>query len=66
MSAKVYKLESARIVNIRKVGALTYRYLLLSLSDGCEPANRLYYVDMSQLPRSSKSDALDFTLYDRR
>ncbi|CAK0748120.1 hypothetical protein CVIRNUC_001815 [Coccomyxa viridis] len=41
------------------------RYLLLSLSDGCEPANRLYYVDMAQLPRSSKLEALDFTLYDR-
>ena len=29
-------------------------------------ANRLYYVDMAQLPRSSKLEALDFTLYDRR
>ncbi len=42
------------------------RYLLLSLSEGCEPTNRLYYVDMSQLSRINKTGALDFTLYDRR
>lgn len=42
------------------------RYLLLSMSEGCEPTNRLYSLDLSQLPRNSKTGALDFTLYDRR
>lgn len=50
----------------KEAGAAVCRYLLLSLSEGCEPANQLYYVDMGQLPRSSKTGALDFTLYDRR
>ncbi|BDA42115.1 Prolyl endopeptidase [Coccomyxa sp. Obi] len=41
------------------------RYLLLSLSAGCEPTNRLYYGDINALPRSASTGALDLTLYDR-
>ena len=40
------------------------RYLLLSLSAGCEPANRLYYLELAQLP-TDQTGTLDFTLYDR-
>ena len=38
------------------------RYLLLSITVGCEPSNRLWYVDLDSLPRSS--DALDLAAYD--
>jgi len=29
------------------------RYLLLSISAGCDPVNRLYYVELESLPRSA-------------
>lgn len=42
------------------------RFLLISLSAGCEPTNRLFWLDLEALPRSSATKALDLTLYDRR
>ena len=42
------------------------RYLLISLSAGCEPTNRLFWLDLEALPRSTATKALDLTLYDRR
>lgn len=41
---------------------LLARFLLISVSVGCEPTNRLWYVDLDTLPRSN--DALDFAPYD--
>ncbi|KAK9846596.1 hypothetical protein WJX81_007362 [Elliptochloris bilobata] len=40
-------------------------YLLMSLSAGCEPANRLYFLELESLPRSAATGALDLALYDR-
>jgi prolyl oligopeptidase len=40
-------------------------YLLLTLSSGCEPTNRLYYVDLKALPRD-KAGVLGLATYDRR
>jgi hypothetical protein len=40
-------------------------YLLLTLSSGCEPTNRLYYVDLKALPRD-EAGVLALAAYDRR
>lgn len=40
-------------------------YLLISVSSGCEPTNRLFYVDIDALPRGGDG-VLDLSSYDRR
>ena len=32
-------------------------YLLISLSAGCEPVNRLYFLELESLPRSAATGA---------
>lgn len=39
------------------------RYLILTISSGCEPTNRLWAVDLEEVPRDS-SGALDFSSVD--
>ena len=41
---------------------LLCRYMLISASEGTQPFNRLWYVDLSQLPKAG--DALDLAAYD--
>ena len=33
-------------------------YLLISLSAGCEPVNRLYFLELESLPRSAATGAV--------
>lgn len=40
------------------------RFLIISVTVGCEPANRLWYVDLEALPRAQ--GALDFSPFDRQ
>lgn len=41
------------------------RYLLISVSNGCEPVNKLWYVDLEEaIPRDPASGALDFKDFD--
>lgn len=42
-----------------------HSWLLLTLSSGCEPTNRLYYLDLASLPRDDQG-TLDLGAYDRR
>ena len=37
----------------------TCRYLVLSISAGCDPANRLYLADLGKTPRNATSGALE-------
>jgi len=41
------------------------QYLLLTLSSGCEPKNRLYYLALDGLPRG-EDGVLDLAAFDRR
>ena len=41
---------------------LHHRYLLVSISSGCEPTNRLYYVDLDALPRRDDG-VIDFAAF---
>jgi len=41
------------------------QYLLLTLSSGCEPKNRLYYLALDGLPRG-EDGVLDLAVFDRR
>ena len=41
------------------------RYLLLYISEGCQPANQLYYVDLNLLARNAQG-AIDWAAYDLR
>eukprot|EP00887_Chlorella_sp_A99_P006225 scaffold3.g6225.t1 len=41
------------------------RYLIISVSEGCKPANKLWYVDLEQIPRDD-GGALDFSAFDAR
>lgn len=36
------------------------RYLLISVTSGCEPANRVWYVDLAAIPTTPHTGALDF------
>ena len=45
-------------------GACMRRFLLVAVTVGCEPTNRLWYVDLQSLPQSHGS--LDFSAYDRQ
>jgi len=40
------------------------RFLLISVREGTQPTNQLWYVDLQALPEFSKDAALDFTPYD--
>lgn len=40
------------------------RYLLISVSNGCEPVNKLWYVDLEALPRDASSAALQLSSFD--
>ena len=40
------------------------RYLLLYISEGCQPANRIFYVNLVPLQRSAATGAIDFPAYD--
>jgi hypothetical protein len=40
------------------------RYLLVYASEGCQPQNRLFYLDLQQIPKAEGSDALDFSSFD--
>ena len=44
--------------------SLQCRFLIVSITVGCEPCNRLWYLDLDTLPRSSGS--LDLAAYDRQ
>ena len=41
------------------------RYLIITVSDGCLPVNKLWAVDLEGIPRTA-ADALDFSSYDFR
>ena len=41
---------------------LLCRYMMISASEGTQPFNRLWYVDLSQLPKAN--GALDLAVYD--
>ena len=43
-------------------GHLLCRYMLISASEGTQPFNRLWYVELSQLPKAD--GALDLAAYD--
>ena len=36
-----------------------HRFLLISVGEGCEPVNRLWYIDLDRIPRSA--GILDFS-----
>jgi hypothetical protein len=40
------------------------RYLLVYASEGCQPQNRLFYLDLQQIPKAEASGALDFSSFD--
>ena len=40
------------------------RFLLISVREGTQPTNQLWYADLQSLPEFSKDKALDFTPYD--
>lgn len=40
------------------------RYLILTISSGCEPTNRLWALDLAVVPRDSRTGALDFSELD--
>eukprot|EP00882_Tetradesmus_deserticola_P019405 GHRQ01020886.1.p1 GENE.GHRQ01020886.1~~GHRQ01020886.1.p1 ORF type:complete len:455 (+),score=131.29 GHRQ01020886.1:102-1466(+) len=40
------------------------RYLLVYASEGCQPQNRLFYLDLQQVPKAVGSGALDFSSFD--
>jgi hypothetical protein len=40
------------------------RYLLVYASEGCQPQNRLFYLDLTQIPKADSSGALDFSSFD--
>ncbi|KAK9792686.1 hypothetical protein WJX73_000704 [Symbiochloris irregularis] len=43
------------------------RFLLVSISMGCEPSNQLWYLDLQRLPTSKgASSGLDFSQYDKQ
>lgn len=42
----------------------THRYLIIYVSEGCRPQNRLYYLDLATVPKHEASGALDFTSFD--
>lgn len=39
------------------------RYLVVTASEGCEPKNMLFLLDLEQIPRHADSGALDFSAY---
>lgn len=40
------------------------RYLVIYVTEGCRPQNRLYYLDLQQVPKDTQSGALDFSQFD--
>eukprot|EP00878_Enallax_costatus_P029867 GHUV01032432.1.p1 GENE.GHUV01032432.1~~GHUV01032432.1.p1 ORF type:complete len:735 (+),score=227.44 GHUV01032432.1:207-2411(+) len=40
------------------------QYLLISVSEGCQPQNRLYYLDLNRVPKAQDTQALDFSKFD--
>lgn len=40
------------------------RFLLISVAEGTQPTNQLWYVDLHSLPEFSPDTALDFAPYD--
>ena len=43
---------------------LANRFLLISVREGTQPTNQLWYVDLQSLPEFSKEKAIDFAPYD--
>ena len=41
-------------------------YLIITVSTGTEPTNKLWYIKVSDLPVSAKTGTLDLSAYDRR
>ncbi len=39
------------------------RYLILTVQSGCEPTNRLWFVDLSAIPTHPETGALDFAAF---
>ena len=42
------------------------RFLLISVTAGCEPTNQLWYTDIQTLPRNPATGALDLSTFDKR
>jgi prolyl oligopeptidase len=40
------------------------RYLLMYVSEGCQPANRVYYVDLAALSERKPDGSVDWRAYD--
>eukprot|EP00879_Flechtneria_rotunda_P018448 GHRR01019352.1.p1 GENE.GHRR01019352.1~~GHRR01019352.1.p1 ORF type:complete len:520 (+),score=168.42 GHRR01019352.1:95-1654(+) len=40
------------------------RYLIVYVSEGCQPQNRLFYLDLHKVAKSPVSNALDFSSFD--
>lgn len=40
------------------------KHLMLYVSEGCQPKNRLFHLDLSAIPRSPDTGALDFSRFD--
>jgi hypothetical protein len=40
------------------------RYLVVYVSEGCRPQNRLYYLDLDLVPKHSDAGTLDFSSFD--
>ena len=44
---------------------LACRFLLVSVTFGCEPTNQLWFCDLHALPKNEATGAIDFSSYDR-
>ena len=44
--------------------SLPRRYLIIDVTSGCEPANRVWFVDLAAIPANPATGALDFGAYD--
>lgn len=53
------------LLRTRATRALFRSYLLISISSGCQPTNRLFVADIDALPRGDDG-ILDLARYDRR
>lgn len=40
------------------------RYLVVYVSEGCRPQNRLYYLDLDLVPKHPDAGTLDFSSFD--
>lgn len=40
------------------------RYLIIYVTEGCRPQNRLYYLDLDLVPKHPDTNTLDFSTFD--